>query len=533
MELYQKFAGEVISSFLSEDKRGEFVSLVIDEQFMDETESKIGATRDSIIQSIYRVLSYTYNYRSANVEFPIAMVAIQLYAASIMTDNPNKKYTVRAYYKHINDLFGGEDCRNWLIKNDYNNITNQDKLWECFFNWCDSRNLLIANRKSLIPAPYEITRNTQYPLTLARYTFNREDLKYISCIFHKNKILVGEDIRYTDFWKLFDVRWSFKSLSNHTTKVFESIYTDTHSYDIAKSQIYNHFLTWNGEYKEPYTSKSRVAVSLNDKQISVSNKSGIYELYVRNNETETLIEKISVDRKLQSSLKTHYRFKRDGIILFQQNKGYLNVWDETRYIEDQSTSGLAIVFGSSYRFRNATQLHYCDNVYLYEFDYNNQTKEFYSEEPKIYELIGGLRVGRQTYLTNGAPVLRLYRDSFYLLNGKTVNQVQGDHCLDLDEGEHILKFQRRMELKITIVPPSIKKRDWADKFCKWELNRKEFRWTPRRDIDGVIGLNYHRYSTSLNSQSVLQRWAKAHQREIINNDNNIALKLLNNQNRYE
>lgn len=525
MKLFHKFAGEVISSFLSDDKRGEFVSLVIDKQFMDDVALRLGVAKQDIIEHLSAELFSSYRSYPLDDYSVISIVAFQLYAASkCVTDDGG--YSANAYNPRLYELISKD---NQYLQKWYNNY--QDAAWAYFYRFCSDKGFVV---KQCSPRPYEKGRFVQYPLNLAKHTFNREDLKYISYIFHNNKVYVDEDIRYIDFWKLFDIKWAFANLSNHCTRVLESIYADTRSYDIAKSQIYSHFLVWDGEYKEPFSSQSRITSTPNDKQISISNKSGIYEVYVRNRETEELINKITIDRNISISLNAHYKLKRDSIIIFQQNNDYPNVWNETRYIESRDTRGLAIVINKPYLFGRATRIYCCENVCLYEFDYNEQTHKYYSDESQTYELIGGLKIARQTYLSNGAPILRLHRDSYYLLNRKTVNQAKGDHLLDLDEGEYTLKFQRRRELKITIVPPSKIVKEWNDNFCKWELLRRESLWTPRIGTEGIVGVDYSKYSSIIfHSQPILSRWVKAHQGEIVKGNNNTVLKLLNNRNKYE
>jgi hypothetical protein len=524
MELYHRFAREVISSFLSDDKRGEFVSLVIDDLFMSNVATILGVETQSILAHLRAELFNCYRFFPLDDYSVISIVAYQLYAASTcVTDEGG--YSANAYNPRLFALIS-ED--NQYLEKWYKNY--QDAVWAYFYRFCSNNGFVI---KQCSPRPNQKGRFVQYPLSLAKHTFNREDFKYISYVFQKAKVYMDEDIRYTDFWKLFDIGRSFSNLSNHCTRILESIYADTHSYDIAKSQIYNHFLTWNGEYKDPLSSRSRITATPNDKQISISNKSGIYEVYVRNRETEELINKITINRNILTSLNAHYKLKRDGLIVFQQNNDYPNVWNETRYIESRDTRGLAIVINKPYQLGCATQIYCCDNVCLYEFGYNEQTRKYYSDESQTYELIGGLKIARQIYLSNGAPILRLHCDSYYLLNNKTVNQTKGDHFLDLGEGEYTFKFQRRREFRITIVPPSPSTKEWSDKFCKWELSRKKYIWASRRDIEGIVGLDYRIYSATSNLPPILQRWVKAHQGEIVNDNKNVILKSLNSQNRHE
>ncbi len=248
MELYQQFAKNIKENFFPDIKKGEFVSLIIDKQTISKLLQQPGVSLTDIARSINR--NREYATESSDIELILSMVVLQLYAVSLMEDSYN--YTVKAYYTHLDQVFGGESYQKWLVSNDYSQVTNQDKIWKKFYEWCDCNQFVIDTKDKLKPQPREKTRNTQYPLGLAKYTFNRKDLNDIASSFFRFGLLPDEDIAYNDFWRVIDI-YRFSSLNSHITKVWNLLRTDKGNFDIAKSQIYNCFLDWDGS--SSYSSK--------------------------------------------------------------------------------------------------------------------------------------------------------------------------------------------------------------------------------------------------------------------------------------
>ena len=60
MKTYELFSRYVIDSFLTNDKKGEFASLVIDELFMENVANKIQTSRDSLVENLCLELFTSY-----------------------------------------------------------------------------------------------------------------------------------------------------------------------------------------------------------------------------------------------------------------------------------------------------------------------------------------------------------------------------------------------------------------------------------------------------------------------------------------
>lgn len=522
MRLYKLFAEYVITTFLTDDKKGEFAALVIDEQFIESAAAEFNMTPEKLIE----LLRYDFRYYWGTLDFyfALAVISLQLYAASIC--ETDIEYSAQAYNPRLCKILncGVSDLQSW-----YKN--NQELIWSQFYKWCRNNKFQV---QECLRRDYR-GKYIQYPLELAKYILNREDLKYIASIFKKHRLGPNENIFYSDFWKILDVRICFRRLNNHIQKVFEAVYEDTNCYDIVKSQIYNHYVNWNGEYIDSAEQQTQKIKLKNHHNLHLSDKDGIYRIDIRKDD-DSKVDSFQIDSKLIYELKSYYSFKREGVIIFQRcSSGDLNYWDETRFIEDKDSIGVAIVFSNTQRvkFYGSRVLFKIQDIFVYEFEYNNILSQFYSDGERAYTLFGGLRVARNTYLTGGDPVWRVHKDCDYLVNGKSYSITKGDHILDLEEGEYIIKFPKSCDVKITIISPRKKNIEWADKQTKWELDRIHYLWRPTIIDTGIIGLDFGDYTKTGNPESKLKTWVKIHNDRNLEPINNIALKVLNNINKYE
>lgn len=525
MFMYKPFSIQVMDTFLTEDRKGEYTTLVIDEVFMENTANKFGIKTEELIVQLRNEIKSKYCDKNIDFKFALAVISLQLYAASKC--EADEEFSANAYNPRLCEIL---NCSVSYLQSWYRK--KQNILWKEFYKWCRENNYQV---QECLPRDYK-NKYIQYPLKLARYLLNREDLKYIASIFKKYRLEPNEDIFYSDFWKVLDVRLDFWRLNNHIQNVFDAVYEDTNSYDIVKSQIYNYYLnlTWNGEYIDPAEQRMR-RINLNDSyNLHLSDKYGNYRIDVRK-EDDSRVASFQIDLMSSIELKSYYSFKREEIIIFQRGSNDdLNYWNETRFIEDKDSIGIAVVFNNfkCTKFCGASVLSQSRDIIVYEFKYNNYTSEFYSDGEKSYTLLGGLRVAHNTYLTGGDPIWRIHEDCEYLINGKNYSISKGDHILDLAEGEHIIKFPKSRGIKIAIIAPRERIIEWDDNQFKWEVDRKQSLWGPKGIEAGIIGLDYGCYSKTSYPESPLQTWAKLNQGENIKSINNIALKLLNNINKY-
>ncbi len=518
MKLYKLFSKYVTDTFLTADKKGEFASLVIDEQFMEDAASKFNTMLDEFVKDLSEELFYRFTNINTDIDYVIAVVAIQLYAASKC--ETDEDYSANAYNPRLCEII---NCELGFLQNWYKD--NQEKIWRTFYTWCYNNSFIVRE----CPPRDRKNKYVQYPMELAKYSLNRDDLKYTASLFNQYKLLPYENVFYSDFWRILDIR-DFTRLNNHISKVFDAVFEDTHSYDILQSQIYNHFLVWDGEYIDPYEQRTNKIRYRNLFQIHLSDKDNKYRIDVRK-EDGSKVSSFQIDSIFVKELSKYYSFKRDGVIIFQKSEaGDFNYWDETRLIDNKEDRGIAIVLQNSQqdKFYDAIPVFYSRDIVIYEFNYNDLTKEFYSNEDEIYTLIGGLKIKRNRYLIGGEPILRVHKDCVFLIDSIPCPVTKGDYDIELSEGEHIIKFPQSRELKLTIESSSLENIEWSNKFCKWELERL----IPKVNKEGVLGLDFAQYSRNDKSQSTLRVWAKLHHKEKLNSANNISLRLLNNINKY-
>lgn len=506
MNYNKLFAEYVVETFLTNDKKGEFAALVIDEQFIGNAAAKFNITHDELVESL-RKYAY-YRYYSTNTDFSvvIATIALQLYAASKC--ETDEDYSANAYNPRLCEILRWDVS---YLQSWYRD--NQTSIWQEFYKWCRNHNFQV---QECLPREYR-NKYIQYPLELAKYLLNRDDLKYIASVFKKYRLEPEEDIFYSDFWKIIDVNFDFRRLNNHISKVFDAVHQDTNNYDIVKSQIYNYYLTWNGEYVDFEDLRTQRTKSKNSYTLHLSDKDGAYRIDIRKNDGSKSAS-FQIDVNLLQDLKGYYSFKREGIIVFQRDyNGDFNYWDETRLIEDKDSIGIAVVFNNSQRikFYGSNVLFQCRDISVYEIKYNHLMSEFYSDGEKSYTLLGGLRVARNTYLVGGDPIWRICKDCDCLINGNTFSIEKGERILGLEEGEHIIKFPKSRDIKITITSPHKRSDEWMDKRCKWEVDRQRDLWRPSETDSGVIGLNFECYSKTNTQRSPLKKWIKLHQEESI------------------
>lgn len=524
MSLYKSFSKYVIETFLTDDKKFEYVSLIIDEQFIENAATKIKVTPKELIESLRADLYSEYPKVVSDINFVLATISLQLYAASIC--EKDGECSANAYNPRLCEIL---NCNTAYLQSWYRN--NQTSIWMAFYKWCRSQNFQV---RECLPRNYK-NKYVQYPLELAKYLLNREDLKYIASQFKGCGLEPDEDIYYSDFWKVLNVKRDFRELNNHIKKVFDAAYIDTNKYDIVKSQIYNYYLVWDGEYIDPDEQRIQKVKFKEFYNLHLSDKDDNYRIDIRKDD-DSRIDCFKIDLKLIQKLKDYYSFKREGLIIFQKcSYGDLNYWDETRFIEKKDSMGIAMVFDNSQRtrFYNAKILFQIQNIVLYKFKYGELTSNFYSDDEKSYMLLDGLKVSRNTYLIGGDPIWRINKDCEYLINGKTHSITKGDHILDLAEGDYVVKFPKSREVKIKIIAPREKTVGWTDKQSYWEINRKDSIWKPSVVDVGIIGLNFACYLKTTKTQLSLLNWVRLHQGGTIKSTSNITLKLLNNINKYE
>ena len=493
-DIFRTFCKYVDERIFPEENTGTYVAFVIDQAFIDEF-CKIHSLTESNLMSAVR--SSLYSYRRDHL-YVKGILAIQLFAASKRANDG--VITERNYRDRLSQVLHWDidDLQSWMV--DY-----QDFIWKSLYDWCDSHYFQITKCKRRTGTG----RYVQYPVKQALRVFTEEDLKYIARCFVDCKLSPNEDIQKTDFKRIIGTRDILSNIqTNHGRLVIENSISSEDYYD----QVFNYFLRWNGEYKIRRDKVNNV-VSKNVEQLYLYLPDDFQCLELRNANL-TLEKSFELESTTYETLSKNYSFKRNGVILFRRDDVYDNYWQEVRFLEGQE-EGLVICY------QNKAPLVYCKLssylvyhnrfVQIFRIQYENKTKEFYGEK-RLYELYGGLKIGRHTYLQGAAPTLRLYHPSIIWIDGKTYGK---EDCkeditlIHLPIGHHYIKIPGYKRLEFDVVKAAAEKGVWMNEYNKWRIDRADTLWEHCKYENGIVGLDFSSISQkNMNMDDpTLKRWA--------------------------
>lgn len=170
------------------------------------------------------------------------------------------------------------------------------------------------------------------------------------------------------------------------------------------------------------------------------------------------------------------------------------------------------------------------SVVIYKLVRRISTEEFFTEK-RPYELYGGLKIGRNTYLKGAPPILRLLKPSMVWIDGKAIddNAIDGDYSLNhLNAGSHYVKLLNSKRIKIEIVDTSVSIGEWQNSYNKWQITKNPALWNNTKAENGIVGLDYSFVCEEEQAldESITRRWAQAMVfDEYHPNEKNIAINL--------
>ena len=495
-QIFNVFCKFVDERIFSEENKGAYVAFVIDQTFIDDF-CKVYKVKESRLMSAIRV--YLMSDRRDDL-YVKGIVAIQLFAASKRANDG--KVTEQNYRDRLSQVLtlDLQELDKWMM-------SNQDRMWESLYDWCDRNFFQITKCEKRTGTG----RYVQYPINQALRVFTEEDLRYIASCFIEKNLSPKEDIQKRDFKKIIsnaDIKYCIQT--NHARLVIENSIREKDYYD----QVFNYFLRWNGEYKDR-NGKSHNAIKNNTEPLFLylSEDDNFNTLELRT-ENLSLKKKFDLSTTSYKSLSESYNFKRKGIILFKHDDIYDSYWQETRYIEGDDQEGLVICYDASDNNVRYTLRPYlvCQNrfVQIFRIKHDYSTRIFYTKK-RIYELYGGLKIGRQIYLKGATPILRLYSPTRIWIDGKAYRTVEseGDIFLDdLDVGRHYLKIQDYKRFEFEIRCPSDETKIWIKDYNQWIIDRYQNSWESRKFENGVVGLDFSAFPQKQIEfeSSVLRRW---------------------------
>lgn len=521
-DVFRTFCYYVDEHIFSKENLGSYVALVVDQSFIDNFCKENHTTESALMHDVRKTLCCCYRDHLTIK----GIVAIQLFAATKRANTDG--LTVNNYRDRLSQVLNWDidDLQKWMI-------AYQEDIWLSLYRWCDNNYYQITKCKPRTGKG----RYVQFPVHQALRVFTDEDFLYIAKIFVDNNLYPGEDITQTEFWKIINKR----SLSNY--------YVTRHSKDVVSNsvypedyllQIYNFYLRWNGKYKFR-EEVVHTNPAFNDVYGYLTEDLTTVEL---RDENLKLQRKFSLDAMKYSDIYLYFPFKWKGLLLFQRDDVYENRWREVRYIatecdytEESEKYGLALCFKNEIPFSLEYKMKGCEilfenkNIIIYKILRKSSTKDFFTEK-RIYELYGGLKIGKNAYLQGALPILRLHKPSIVWIDGKMVEEgsISGDYSLNnLTIGSHYIKFPNIKRIMIDVVETSVSIQDWQDTYNKWNIKKKPAMWQNQNLDQGIVGLDFSFLSdldTAID-ESVTKRWAKAFVfGQFHDKENNIAINLM-------
>lgn len=526
-DIFKIFCRYVDEHIFSKENLGSYVALVVDQSFVDDFCKENHTTEEALMCSVRKAL---WNCHHDHLTIK-GIIAIQLFAA---TKRANKDgLTVGNYRNRLSQVLNWDinDLQQWMV-------TYQEDIWMSLYQWCDDNYFQITKCNPRTGKG----RYVQFPVNQALRVFTDEDFLYIAKIFIENNLYPGEDITQTEFWKSI----KRKSISKYLeTRHAKEVINNSVSEEDYLSQIYNFYLRWNGKYK------------LRDKIVQTDPLLNSICLYLTEdltsielrNENLKLLRKFSLDNMKYSDIQVYFHFKRKGLLLFKKDDLYDDRWQEVRYIDsskydyskESEMFGLAICFKNEIPFSLEYKLKGCEaffenrNIIIYKIKKQSLTEDFFTEK-RIYELYGGFKIGKNSYLKGALPILRLIKPSMVWIDGKVVEDriISGDYSLNnLTPGSHYIKLPNIKKIIINVVEMPANVLEWQDYYNKWDIRKKPATWQSQKIDQGIIGLDFSIISNTnaAINESVTRHWAKAfvfgqfHEKE-----NNITINLIKRNN---
>ena len=520
MSTYSEFCKYIKDTFFNDSMKGSYVSLIIDDKFINDACRSLGAKKQTLIESIR---DFMYHHLRDNLEndntLALGIIAIQLYTAYIRGDEAgNKGY--RTALANLLGVYGVEAIKDWME-------WNQEQVWNSFYKWCNKNDFQVYHTDS----SYGPWRYVRYILDSAKNTLNQRDLKTFGYDFVQHGLTPDEEMSEDDFWRALGGRSELAYCNWHTPRSNNILCSHLNDKSIF-TQVYSYFyFHWDGSYTEPYTTRVRRVANLSEYSLYLSTEKNCLD--VRDGSFNKIF-KIELNKSFDKAIKTYYREKRKGVIVFKPSDDYNNYWEETRYI-DNGDEGLALIRNDRYasRYSYLKVIGIYANWKLVEIKRTRLglTNEFFASEEKPFVLEGGLKVDFHQYLKGGEPMIKVIRETKFWIDGEPFDcDEPNEYILTLDVGKHIIKFLGYSPVAITIVDQKIKTSEWLDSYTKWEVDKKECFVRPEKlsesnSDESFVGLDFSKLlEVEQVSLPTTTRWIMAHQGKGFDNEPNPIIK---------
>ena len=519
MAIYSDFCQYIRNSLFSEDLKGEFVSFIIDDEFISDACKCLHTDNSGLYRSVRQFM-----YGNLSSVFPnkpclsFGVVVVQLFTAYLRGGDEMDN---SGYRSALADLLNIElvDLEKWFA-------SYQDSLWASFYAWCKKNDYRINHQ---VKKSERSWRYVRYITSSTKNTLNQNDLKSFGYDFYIHGLLPHESMTEVDFWRVIGSKEKLLDRIWHTMRS-QRILNDPDSN--AFSQIYTYYsYRWNGVYQGPeklYT--PRVVLSIKFRLFLSREEE---RLDIRN-ENFDRVDQINLQDLIKEKLQPYWHEKHKDMIVFQPNDNYQDYWEETRYI-DNSDIGLVLIPNYCYGFFLHEMIATYQNYKLVSIKKSHSTRQFFASEKKPFQLEGGLKIGLRRYLKGGEPMLRILKQTkFWIDSNLYVEEEPSLYDLDLLEGKHTIKFMGYNPITVYIqgvIDDDVQ--EWSPAYKKWYIQSDldcftiESRHTSE-DKNTFVGIDFQHVQphTLAQTKPILERWIMAHHNMIEQGETNPIIKQL-------
>ena len=514
---FLKFCHYVDETIFSEENRGDVVRFVVDDEFMMRFCQKSGVSESDVMKEASR-RAYVVDQDILEIK---GFLAIQTYAACKRSSGEG--YSERNFRVQLSRLLGWDmnaELQPWMVK-------FQEDMWGQLFQWCDENDYVLptCSRRS------GVGRYTQYPLRQTRGVFTTEELRYIARAFVDNGLHPDDDLAYEELWE--EIRWEELSKYMYSCHA-RQLYTRPDFWTDAQHQIYGYFNRWDGTYLQRkcdgYVRKETEATGrmlYMDEELEwlfVADKNMNHPQPYR---LRDLTQDICLHR--MGCRKQWIAFRRDNVYggwqevhrLEQGEEGRVLIWENWANVPPNGVMPL-----HNYKWCNVYRVAPTDGCW-----------ESLYTSVRPYQLVGGLRINRDSYLLGGAPVLRIEGTLSFWVDNERKEDVMGDYDLNhLREGQHTIRIRgfKPIIINILAVTYSIVASDAAA--GGWQISRRHGKvaWDYDGAQGGVRGLDFTSAVIKQGWMSygierpVLETWARLHHGLTAERSDNITINTLKN-----
>lgn len=522
MECYPVFNRFVFESFFGVETAGNYVTLCVDEKCLQDFCRQENLTLEDFYRDIEHSVLFRKDWewvdKEAKEEIPFffGLIALQVFAAYQMREGEvtDKTVTERAYNERLKELLKIPDTNQ--LQKLYS--CYQESIWKKLKAWTEERQILIR-----IPEPKNgYGRFVQYPLSQA--LLNRNDLEHLPFVFQRRGLQADEELNFSDFKALLGESMESDLLPRHFYRVKSQLKANGEEEALWR-QMFAYYTQWDGEIPEE-NKREYKSVPKKERQSEYFRKYWVIDEHFssltlrKNNDSEIMLDIALDDPQLWDKISQYVSLSENGQICFSRDKIY-NDWVECRYFTE-GEEGLILsrsmlfmqdVVQPEYRIEKvANERYFLYQVLIFSKEVcEGRFKNYFSASGTEIEFMGGLRIGRKTWMEGAGPLIRVANNRRIWLNGKRMIPDEEGRLFFtlLSSGDYTLVVEDHTPLRFCISEPALQK-EYVNMGWKISADIPPFLY-PANDWT-MLGMCMNKYSM-LKQESVYRSWLDA----IINN----------------